>query len=83
MSSRQPQKLQQSLESGGGAGRLEWSWGGKRLGGEERLQLGEQQGSKATGLGAGLKVILWILTKFDYTIIKIHMKMCSFLWSAC
>lgn len=40
-------------------------------------------GITATGVGAGLKVILWILTKFDYTIIKIHMKTCSFLWSVC
>lgn len=61
--------IEQSLGSGRGAGGLEWNWGEKRLArGEKRQELGEQQGSEGTGIGAGLKVILCILARFDYVI---------------
>lgn len=35
---------------------------------ERRQELGEQRGSEGTGIGAGLKVILHILARFDYVI---------------
>lgn len=38
---------------------------------EEIGRRGEQQGSEATGVGTGLKVILYILARFDY-VIEIH-----------
>lgn len=69
VSNRQSQKLEQSLGSGGGAGRLEWSWGGKRLQGEERKELGEQQIKGFWGRGrAEGRSVCNILARFDYNL---------------